>query len=152
MTTRVDFYQLSRDPVEQVAVMLARKVMQAGKRLLIVSDNPGQRAAISKELWRGGAEEFLANGQSDAAHADKQPILLSDGMDAVNSASMVMFVDGKWRPEALKFERALLLFGAEATEAARGLWRELDSAENVEREIHKQDETGRWQAGSGARR
>lgn len=152
MTTRVDFYQLGRDPVEQVAVMLARKVMQAGKRLLIVSDNPGQRAAISKELWRGGAEEFLANGQADAAHSEKQLILLSDGMDAVNSANMVMFVDGKWRPEALKFERALLLFGAEATEAARGLWRELDSAENVEREIHKQDENGRWQAGAGAGR
>lgn len=152
MTTRVDFYQLSRDPVEQVAVMLARKVMQAGKRLLIVSENPGQRAAISKELWRGGTEEFLANGQADAAHAEKQPILLSDGMDAVNGASMVMFVDGKWRLDALKFERALLLFGAEATEAARGLWRELDNAENVTREIHKQDENGRWQAGAGAGR
>ena len=46
-------------PVEQVAVMLARKVMQAGKRLIIVSYNPGQRAAISKELWRGGEEEAL---------------------------------------------------------------------------------------------
>lgn len=153
MSARVDFYQLSRDPVEQVAVMLARKVLQAGKRLLIVSDNPGQRAAIGKELWRGGgAEEFLANGQADAAHANNQPILLSDSMDAVNGASMVMFVDGKWRSEALKFERALLLIDSEATEAARGLWRELDDAENVEREIHKQDENGRWQAGAGAGR
>ncbi|MDX1702731.1 MAG: DNA polymerase III subunit chi [Altererythrobacter ishigakiensis] len=148
MSTRVDFYQLSRDPVEQVAVMLARKVMQAGERLLIVSENPGQRAAISKELWRGGAEEFLANGQADAAHAENQPILLSGSMDAVNGASMVMFVDGKWRADALKFDRALLLFGAEATEAARGLWRELDSVEDVTREIHKQDENGRWRAGA----
>ena len=88
MSTRVDFYQLSRDPVEQVAVMLARKVLQAGKRLLIVSDNPGQRATIGKELWRGGKEEFLANGQADAAHADKQPILLSGDMDPANGASM----------------------------------------------------------------
>ena len=148
MSTRVDFYQLSRDPVEQVAVMLARKVMQAGKRLLIVSENPGQRAAISKELWRGGAEDFLANGQADAAHAEEQPILLADSMDAVNGASMVMLVDGKWRADALKFDRALLLFGAEATEAARGLWRELDSVEDVAREIHKQDENGRWRAGA----
>jgi len=147
MSTRVDFYQLSRDPVEQVAVMLARKVMQAGKRLLIVSDNPGQRATISKELWRGGAEEFLANGQADAPHADKQPILLSETMEPTNGASMVMFVDGKWRSEALDLERALLLFGADETEAARGLWRELDGAEGVTREIHKQDENGRWQAG-----
>ncbi len=148
MSARVDFYQLSRDPVEQVAVMLARKVLQAGKRLLIVSDNPGQRATISKELWRGGAEEFLANGQADAEHAEKQPILLSHSMDAANDASMVMFVDGKWREEALNFERALLLFGAEETEAARGLWRQLDETEGVTREIHKQDENGRWRAGA----
>ena len=86
--------------------------------------------------------------QADAAHAENQPILLSDSMDAVNGASMVMFVDGKWRADALKFDRALLLFGAEATEAARGLWRELDSVEDVTREIHKQDESGRWRAGT----
>ena len=147
MSTRVDFYQLSRDPVEQVAVMLARKVMQAGKRLLIVSGNPGQRATISKELWRGGAEEFLANGQADAPHPDKQPILLSETIEPTNGASMVMFVDGKWRSEALDLERALLLFGADETEAARRLWRELDADEDVTREIHKQDESGRWQAG-----
>ena len=148
MSSRVDFYQLSRDPVEQVAVMLARKVMQAGKRLIIVSDNPGQRAAISKELWRGGEEEFLANGEADAPHADKQPILLSENAEAANGAEMIMLVDGKWRAEALGYERALLLFGGEETQAARGLWRELDSADNVKREIHKQDENGRWRAGA----
>jgi DNA polymerase-3 subunit chi len=148
VTTRVDFYQLSRDPVERVAVMLARKVMQAGKRLLIVSDNPGQRAVIGKELWRGGGEEFLAHGEGDAAHAEKQPILLSDNVEAVNGASMVILADGKWRAETLQFERALLLFGSEETEAARGLWRELDGADDVTREIHKQDESGRWRAGA----
>lgn len=147
LSTRVDFYQLSRDPVERVAVMLARKVMQAGLRLLIVSDNPGQRAVIGKELWRGGPEEFLANGEAGAAHADRQPILLSDKLEPVNGASMVLLADGKWREEALNFERALLLFGAAETEAARGLWRELDEADEVTREIHKQDEDGRWRAG-----
>lgn len=147
MPTRVDFYQLSRDPVEQVAVMLARKVMQAGKRLLIVSENPGQRATISKQLWRAGPEEFLANGHADAGSAEKQPILISEHPDSVNDASMIMLVDGKWRDDAMQYERALLLFGGESTQAARELWRELDGADGVEREIHKQDESGRWKAG-----
>lgn len=148
MTTRVDFYQLSRDPVERVAVMLARKVLQAGKRLLVVSEDPGQRAVIGRELWRGGPEEFLANGEADSPHSERQPILLSDKVDPVNGASMVLLADGKWRPEARKFERALLLFGAAETEAARTLWRELDGADGVTREIHKQDESGRWRAGA----
>ena len=146
--TRVDFYQLSRDPVEKVATMLARKVMQAGERLLLVSQDPGQRAVIGTELWRCGQEEFLAHGEASAPHADRQPILLSGSMEAPNGATMVLLADGQWRPEALEFNRVLLLFGAAETEAARTLWRQLDGTEGVTREIHKQDESGRWRAGA----
>jgi len=145
---RVDFYQLSRDPVERVVVMLARKVMQAGERLLVVSGEDDHRQQLSRELWQAGPEEFLANGEASAAGADKQPILLSAGMEATNGARMVLLADGKWRPEATRFERALLLFGEGDTEAARALWRELDGDSDVTREIHKQDERGKWRAGT----
>lgn len=128
--------------------MLARLVLKSGERLLIVSDNPGQRAVVSRELWRAGPEEFLANGEADAEGADRQPILLSNAPEAVNSAEMVLFADGKWRDEALGYKRAFLLFGADETQAARDLWRELDAKEGVERFIHKQDDDGRWQAGT----
>lgn len=147
---RVDFYQLSRDPVERVAVMLARKVLETGQRLLLVSSDPGQRAVISRELWRCAAEAFLAHGEADDLHPERQPILLSDRVDALNGARIVLLADGQWRPEALGFERALLLFGPDRTEAARALWRELDDAADVTREIHKQDERGGWQAGGRA--
>ena len=145
---RVDFYQLSRDPVERVVAMLARKVSGLGERLLVVSDDPGQRAVMSTELWRVGPEEFLANGEASAPQADKQPVLFSDKAEAANGARIVLLADGKWRAEALQFDRALLLFGADETEAARALWRDLDGEEGVEREIHKQDERGKWQAGA----
>ncbi|XUU60435.1 DNA polymerase III subunit chi [Erythrobacter sp. HA6-11] len=141
---RVDFYQLSRDPVERVTAMLARLVIKSGNRLLIVSDNPGQRAVISRELWSAGPEEFLANGEADSAGASKQPILLSGETQAANSAKMVLFADGKWREEATSFDRAFLLFGPDETQAARDLWRALDGQEGAERFIHKQDESGRW--------
>ena len=144
---RVDFYQLSRDPVERVVAMLARKVLEAGERLLIVSSDADQRADLSKELWRAGPEHFLAHGEAADGQADRQPILLSDMMDAPNGARMVLLADGCWRPEALGFDRALLVFGEGETEAARALWRELDGAVDATREIHKQDEQGRWRAG-----
>ncbi len=145
---RVDFYQLSRDPVERVVVMLARKVAASGERLLVVSGDPGQRAVISGELWRAGPDQFLANGEASDSHPERQPILLSDRADAANGAKIVLLADGKWRSEALDFERALLLFGGGETEAARALWRELDGEDGVTREIHKQDESGRWQVGA----
>lgn len=144
---RVDFYQLSRDPVERVAVMLARKVLETGERLLVVSGDAEQRATISKELWRAGPEQFLAHGEAADGQADRQPILLSETMEAPNGARMVLLADGRWRPEALGFDRALLVFGEGETQAARALWRELDGAADVMREIHKQDEQGRWRAG-----
>ncbi|MFZ9395312.1 MAG: DNA polymerase III subunit chi [Erythrobacter sp.] len=146
MTTRVDFYQLSRDPVERVAAMLARKAAQGGQRLLVVSGDAEQRTAIARELWRAGPEEFLANGEAEAAHAERQPILLSANVDAANGAALVMLADGQWRADALRFSRALLLFGPAETDAARALWRELDGMDGVTREIHKQDEAGRWRA------
>ena len=145
--TRVDFYQLSRDPVERVTAMLARKVLGSGARLLVVSDDAEQRAALSRELWRGGPEEFLANGDASRGGAERQPVLISAEAKAENGASMVIFADGKWRAEGQSFERALLLFGPEQTEAARGLWRELDGSDDIVREIHKQDDSGRWRAG-----
>jgi DNA polymerase-3 subunit chi len=145
--TRIDFYQLSRDPVERVATTLARKVMGVGARLLIVHDDGEMRATISRELWRAGDEEFLANGEAGQAGAERQPILLSAEIDTANEASMVILADGKWRNDAINFDRAMLLFGVSDTEAARALWRELDGEAEVTREIHKQDENGRWHAG-----
>jgi len=144
---RVDFYQLSRDPVERVVAMLASKVIASGARLLVVSEDKAQRDRLSQELWRAPPQEFLANGEADAPGSDRQPILLSSGALAPNEASMIVIADGKWRDDATNFERAFLLFGESDTEAARSTWRQLDGLDNVEREIHKQDQQGKWTAG-----
>ena len=144
---RVDFYQLSRDPVERVVAMLARKVLGSGARLLVVNEDTDQRAMLAQELWRAPPQEFLANGQSDAPGAERQPILLSGQVEATNGASMVMLADGKWREEAAQFDRAFLLFGEADTQAARDTWRQLDGLADVTREIHKQDAQGKWAAG-----
>ncbi len=144
---RVDFYQLSRDPVERVVAMLARKVLASGARLLVVSEDKTQRASVSQELWRAPPHEFLANGESDAPGAERQPIVLSPKVEAANGATMVMLADGKWRDEATGFDRAFLLFGEADTQAARDTWRQLDGIADVEREIHKQDAQGKWAAG-----
>lgn len=145
---RVDFYQLSRDPVERVVAMLAAKVLGTGERLVVVSSDAEQRELLSRELWRGAPDSFLANGQATDPHAARQPVLLSASAVPLNDATMVLLADGEWREEALTFERALLVFGEDQTEAARTLWRTLDGNENVERQIHKQDESGKWRAGS----
>ncbi len=139
---RVDFYQLSRDPVEQVVPLLARKALQAGQRMLVVSGDGEQREGISRALWSEGGAHFLAHGEAGQAHAARQPILLSATCEAPNEARMVVLADGIWREEASAFERAFLLFDASATQAARDLWRSFRDREAIESHAWKQEEGG----------
>ena len=142
---RVDFYQLSRDSVERVVPVLAAKALDGGAWLLVVSGDAAQRAVLSEALWaREGA--FLAQGAAGEAHAERQPILLSEACDAINGADMVLLADGLWRADAAAFARAMLLFDADQTAEARALWSEL-SDNGHDLRIFKQGETGGWREG-----
>ena len=147
MATRVDFYQLSRDPVDVTVAKLASKAMQAGERLLVVAEHEVLRARISDALWGHGKADFLANGQADAPHAARQPILLGSECAAPNEARILIIADGRWREEAEQFTRVMLLFDEQATEDARDLWRQLAPREDIDNHIHKQTPEGRWREG-----
>lgn len=139
---KVDFWQLSHDPVEKVVALIAGRVIDAGERLLVVSSSPEQRKAISDALWKAGPESFLANGEATAAGATDQPVLLSDAAEPMNTASHVIFADGEYREQS-GFERVFLLFDETTVEAARGTWRSLDGMDVLERAFFRQD-GGKW--------
>ena len=144
---RVDFYQLSKDPVDVTVAKLARKVMQAGERLVVVAADEGLREHISKTLWEQGGGSFLAHGPANGPHAARQPILIAESCAAPNEARMAILADGRWREEASAFDRSMLLFDADATEAARGLWRELAARDDIDNRIFKQTPEGGWREG-----
>jgi len=139
---KVDFWQLSSDPVEKVVALIAQRVMGNGERLLVVSASVEQRKLISEALWKAGPESFLANGEAAAVGASGQPILLSDTAEPANSARHVIFADGTYREQS-DFERAFLLFDDTTVEAARSTWRSLDGIEALERAFFRQD-GGKW--------
>lgn len=144
---RVDFYQLSRDPVDVTVAKLARKVLQAGERLVVVADDEGMRERLSAALWAQGGGSFLAHGPADGPHAARQPILIAESCAAPNEARMAVFADGKWREDVTGFDRVMLLFDTEATEAARELWRDLAAREEIDNRIFKQTPEGGWKEG-----
>ena len=139
---KVDFWQLSRDPVEKVVALIAARVLGEGERLLVVSSDAAQREAISRALWEGRPEAFLANGDAAEPHAARQPILLADTCAPDNGANHVIFADGQWRDPA-GFARAFLLFDDATIEAARATWRGLDPGEGDEKAFYRQD-GGKW--------
>jgi DNA polymerase-3 subunit chi len=139
---RVDFYQLSRDPVEAVVALLADKTLAAGKRLLVVAEDDARLEKVSGALWGRGAEGFLANGRAGGPHDARQPVLLSDTIAPANGAQFVALADGQWR-EADGFERVFMVFDDSTISAARTCWTMLGGREGVERRFWKQQD-GRW--------
>lgn len=140
---RADFYLLSKDPVEAALPRIAKAVKGAGERLLVVSSDLEQIAALHKSLWEQLPEDFLAHGIAGDSHGAHQPLLLSDTCEAENGARFIALADGQWRDEALQFERVFLFFDSATIDGARGCWRMLGERDGVERHFWKQD-GGRW--------
>lgn len=139
---RVDFYQLSQTPVEGALPQLAAKMREAGARVLVVSADEAQLMRISDALW-AVKELFLAHAPIGGPHDARQPILLSDNLEAPNGATYLALADGQWREGAEAFERVFLLFDGSTIDDARATWRKLGEAEGIERNYWRQ-EGGRW--------
>ncbi|MBK6801833.1 MAG: DNA polymerase III subunit chi [Novosphingobium sp.] len=143
---RVDFYQLSRGPVERELPPLARRVLETGERLLVVSADTAQLGRIDEGLW-AGRESFLAHGRAGEPHQERQPILLANELAPANGARFVALADGRWRDEAERFERVFLFFDLATIDDARATWRRLKDREGMERNYWQQQDKGWTRAG-----
>jgi DNA polymerase-3 subunit chi len=143
---QVDFYQLTRDPAEAVLPAIARRVLEGGERLLVVSQDRQQLDRISQGLWTAGPETYLANDHADAAAPQIQPILLTSDCAPINAARYIALADGHWREDALQFERAFYFFDDATIDEARASWRVLSKADGITPRFWKQD-GGKWRQG-----
>lgn len=143
---QVDFYHLTRQPIERVLPRLAERVVAGGGRLLIVSGEAGQRAAIDKLLWTYSAESFLPHALAGGGADAVQPVLIAATPEAGNGARNILIADAAWRDAALAFDRAFHLFDDSVIAEARAAWKGLAGRDGVERRYWKQGEGGWEQA------
>ena len=143
---QVDFYQLTRDPAEQVIPAIAQKILDDGGRLLVVSGDNSQLEKLSTALWNAKPESFIAHQMVGEGDDSLRPVLLAGEPVATNSARMIALADGEWRDQALGFDRAFYLFPPDKTDNARAAWRALADKPDVERRYWKQD-GGKWRQG-----
>ena len=137
---QVDFYQLGRSPLDRVLLSIAGRVVEAGGRLLVVTGDAAQAAAIDEGLWTVPADGFLPHGREGV----DQPVLITSSCEAVNGARNVVLADGVWRDAALGFDRAFHVFDEATIEAARIAWKGLRDKPDVARNYWMQGEDGRW--------
>lgn len=143
---RLDFYQLSRDPVEQVLPRIAERILAEGERLLVVAEERERLDRISAHLWDAGPASFLAHDHADAEMPEAQPILLSTQCDPLNAARRIALVDGRFRQEALAFDRAFYFFDESSIDEARSSWRALKANPDIALHFWRQ-EGSRWREG-----
>jgi DNA polymerase-3 subunit chi len=139
----VDFYHLSSSPLERVLPSICEKLMGSGERLVVVAEEELLRR-LDEQLWTYGRESFLPHGKE---RPDTQPILLATEPQAANGARNIALADGRWKEEALGFDRAFYFFDGSSLDEARGVWRALKGREGVETRYWKQDERGKWLQG-----
>ncbi len=143
---RIDFYHLTSIPLERVLPSICEKLLGAGERLLVVTA-PGSVAALDRQLWSYAPESFLPHASAGQPRDADQPILISAEVTAANGARNVALTDGRWRDEALGFDRAFYFFDSGTIDEARASWRALKDREGTERHYWKQDDRGRWVEG-----
>jgi DNA polymerase III subunit chi len=139
----VNFYHLTQSPLERVLPTICEKLLGSGERVLVVAEEEAL-ARLDEQLWTFATDSFLPHGRD---RAEAQPVLLATEPVAANGARAIALVDGRWRDEALGFERAYFFFDADAVDVARSLWRTLNAAPDVEPRYWKQDERGKWVQG-----
>ncbi len=142
---RVDFYHLTRLPLERALPNICEKVLADGGRLLIVAADEALRTGLDRLLWSYASDSFLPHAQIGTGEDEAQPILLAPDINAANRARNIALADGEWRDDALDFDRTFFFFDEARIKPARTAWKALGEREGLDRRYWQQNEAGRWE-------
>ena len=147
--TKIDFYHLQNQTLENVLPKLLEKSYQLGKKILVKIGNEERVDFINNLLWTYDEESFLPHGSKKDGHAEMQPIWLTSGNDNPNNAEFLFLTDGAQADceEIAKFERVFNIFDGNsqiAVENARNLWKLLKQ-QSFDISYWKRTENGTWE-------
>ncbi|MBQ9270745.1 MAG: DNA polymerase III subunit chi [Alphaproteobacteria bacterium] len=146
--SRIDFYHLQRQTLEEVLPKLLQKAYAADKRVLLKL--PTEKVEeINTLLWTYNDESFLPHGSKKDGFAEEQPIWLTDTDNNANNAQFLFLACGVQSEVecAAAFERVFNIFDGNnqtALEQARQLWKIYKEA-GFEVHYWQQTSTGSWE-------
>ena len=123
----IGFYHLTKTALEPALGQLLTKVLESGKRAVVMASSPERVEALTKGLWTYRTDGFLPHGSSKDGHAEDQPVYLTEKPDVPNCASVLVLVDNAAAdplPEGI--ERVLIMFDGQdetAVAGARAQWK-----------------------------
>lgn len=147
--SRIDFYHLQKQSLDEVLPKLLLKAYSAGKRCVVKIGREETVETINSRLWTFQDESFLPHGSKKDGFAEQQPIWLTSQNDNPNHAEFLFLTDGaECSVEELSgYERIFNIFDGnseQALEQARRLWKEYKSGD-CEVMYWQQNNSGKWE-------
>lgn len=148
--SRVDFYHLQRQTLDEVLPKLLEKAYQTGQKIVVKIGNDARVEFINSLLWTYNDQSFLPHGSKKDGNGDIQPIWLTADDDNPNGATLLFLADGAEvsLESVAQFDRIFNIFDGnnpDAVQKSRIFWKTL---KNAEHDCHywQQDDTGKWTA------
>lgn len=145
--SEVLFYQLDRQPLEQVLPSLVEKTLERGWRAVIQSGNERRLEAVDTALWTYRDDSFLPHGTRSDGPGDVQPVFLTTEDENPNGAGVRFLIEGATVDNYDDYIRIVYLFDGRDSDAvadARAAWRSVKDA-GCAATYWQQSETGGWQ-------
>ena len=122
----IAFYQLRRTPLEKALPKLLEKVLESGRRAVVLTDSEERAESLNAALWTYDQGSFLPHGMARDGRPERQPVFLATDDTNPNGAEVAVMVDGVAPADPGGFERCLDMFDGTdpaALDAARARWR-----------------------------
>ena len=147
--SRIDFYHLQKQSLEEVLPKLLQKAYETGKKIKLLVGTAERVEFINSFLWTYDDESFLPHGTKKDGFVSAQPIYISAENDNPNNAEYLFLVDGATIniDELKNFERVFNWFDGNSEPAlvqARAFWKACKEA-GFEVYYWQQTATGKWE-------
>ena len=145
--TDIGFYHLQKSPLEAALPQLLEKVLQAGKRAVVMAGSEERIEALNNLLWVYDDRGFLPHGSRKDGFPDRQPLWLTVEDENPNGAQILVLTDGARSAQIGQYERCLDMFDGNdetALEAARARWGEYKNSGHAVT-YWQQNDRGGWE-------
>lgn len=147
--SRIDFYHLQKQSMENVLPKLLTKAYETSKKIKIMVGTSERVEFINSQLWTFEDDSFLPHGAKKDGFSEIQPIYISADDDNPNHAEFLFLVDGAMiECEKLnEYERVFNIFDGQIEDdvaMARMNWKKLKDC-GLELHYWQQNNNGKWE-------
>lgn len=146
--SRIDFYHLQRQTLDDVLPKLIEKAYEQKKNIKILIGNDERVEFLNNLLWTCGDEKFIPHGTKKDGFSEMQPIYLSSDVENPNNALFLFVVDDADINihKIDSFERIFYIFDGNSEYSlnkARNIWKNIKNTSN-ELYYWQQDNNNKW--------